>query len=310
MRSLLALILFFFSFQLFAANGELRTRFSDTASEFSLKSPTIARLFTLNVGLTNLIVDNPDFLVRNLRQSNVNVGIDINSGSNQIQMTHNQVISDSPFASKSYQLMYAKSFYSQTSAIGVSLSESSRIQPQQTFIDPTTAVTRNRPISLSSKRQEFFYEQVLSENFRGRYSLLFGQRAADRPDHSGVEIRHSYAFSSSLTFRLDLGAIAENKNQTLKDEKGYFSAYWSELTATFQPNLYWMLQAGAGTILEHEYQPSPLILNALTQTGTDTYFLKAIYQDVGWQLSISSKINSNNFGSHSESIIGELSWEI
>lgn len=310
MRSLFSLVLFFFSFQVSAANGELKTRFSDTNSEFSLRSPTFARIFTLNARLTNSTVDNPDYAIRNLRQANVNVGLDINSGHNQIQIAHGQVVSDSPFAYKSYQFTYSRFFYSQTSAIGIALSESSRIQPQQAFIDPVTAATRNRPISLSAKRQELFYEQILSENIRGRYSLLLGQRSADRPDHSGIEIRHSYALNNTTAFRLDLGAIAENKNQSLKDEKGYFSAYWSELTASFQPNLFWMLQFGAGTILEHEYQPSPLILNTLTQTGADTYFFKAIYQDVGWQLSVSSKVTSSNLGSYSESIIGEFSWEI
>jgi hypothetical protein len=234
-------------------------------------------------------------------------GLDFSARGHMANIDYGRMLSRSPYPYDAWNAGYSYGFFAGTTTVGGNYSSTRLSVPRSFYIDPRDFVTRKRPESLTSQRLEVFLEQVLSETWKLHVRGFQGVRFEDRPKHLGTELRLGHAISDRWFARLDLGTLREGRNQTLKDERGYFSLYWAEVEASFEPIYDLTLSAAFGTTIERESIPYALVTR---QVGSDNYGLKASYRGGPWTATIAGALARSNTDFRSRSITAELAWEI
>ena len=240
-------------------------------------------------------------------ENSLEAGLDFSARGHQASLGHGRMLSASPYPFHAWNAGYSYGFFSGTTTLGGNFSSMRMGVPGTFYTDPRDFSARRRPESLTSQRMEIFGEQVLSETWKVLLRGFEGVRFEDRPKHLGAEMRLGHAFADRWFARLDLGSLREGRNQKLKDERGYFSLYWAEVEATFEPIYDLSLSAAFGTTVERESIPYKQITN---QVASDNYGLRAAYRGNPWTLALAGALTRSNTDFRSRSLIAELSWEI
>src|SRR5262249_34250107 len=107
--------------------------------------------------------------------------------------------------------------------------------------------------------------------------------------------------------RVDLGGLRERRNQSLKDEHGFYSVYWAEGQLSFEPIYDFLLSAAYGVTIEKEDVPWQQLVN---QVGSDNFSLRASYRGTRWNAALAATQTLTNTSYRSRGLQGEFSWEI
>lgn len=235
-------------------------------------------------------------------------GLEFKTGGHTLSGSISSNLSTSPYAYKAYGLNYNYGFFSGATVVGGGYSWSQQKQPVSFHIDPRDLQFRQRPNQITAQRTELWVEQILSDRWKMQVKAFEGIRLEDRPSHFGGELRQSYAIADRLFSRLDFGAIRESKSDILKDERGRYSIYWGEAQLSYEVIYDFLLTASFGSTLEKEtIEWNNGVVN---QVGTDTYGLKAGYTGSNFTISIGGQTSRSNTTYRSDSISGDITWQI
>lgn len=217
------------------------------------------------------------------------------------------VTEQSPYPYRSYAANYNYGFFSGTTVTGLSYNWYRQDQPLTYFTDPRDFHIGTRPLELTAQRFEVWVEQTMSDRWKSQIRLSEGQRFEDRPADGGLEFRNAVAVAPRVFLRLDVGSILEDRSQPLKDERGYYSLYWTELQATYEIVYDLLVTASAGTVVEREDVAWEGVEN---QVGTDSYGLKVDYKGRGWSATLGALVSTSNTSYRSHAFQGGFIWEI
>lgn len=246
-------------------------------------------------------------------ETSAEAGLEFSRGPNTWTLSYGQTVGDSPYSFKGGTLAYSRAFFGNTSAIGGEWVSNTQDLPVTFYDDPSDGFqSKARPDSLRTRKISVWFEQILSEKWKIHSRLLEGQRS-DRPEHLGVELRNAYALTDRWFARFDIGYLAEQRRQALRDERGYFDIYWLELQTTLEPLYGFLVTASAGTTVERETIPDsrPQGLRARrSQYGLDVYGLRLNYKGRRWTAGLLGQVGTSNTSYRSTSYGGHFIWEI
>lgn len=219
---------------------------------------------------------------------------------------------DSPFFYRGYSLAWNKSFYSGSTVIGAGLNSNDQNQPLTYYSDRREATNKLRPEKIASNKKEIWLEQVLSEQFKTQIRAFNGGRS-DRPEHWGLESRNAFAINDWIFTRFDFGFLNENRNQALRDDRGYYGLTWLELQSNFEIFYDTILTLSAGTVVEREDVAWDVDVqgNSLkNQVGTDSYGVKLGFRVSTMTVGLSAMALVSNTSFKSSMLSGNLIWEL
>lgn len=243
----------------------------------------------------------------NKSEQNFDLGMEASQSGHTLNLGYGESIGDSPFAYRSDSAAYNYAFFNGATVIGASYNSTRQAQPQTYFIDPQTFRTQQRPLSLTSQRIELMLEQTINEDWKVGAFAFQGKRFEDRPSHHGAELRNTYALHERIFLRSDFGFLRERRNKGLRDEKGFFSAYWLEAQITWEPVYDLLLTAAIGTTVEREYRPWIARTN---QVGTDSFGLRASYRHQRFNFGMGGNLARSNTSYRTRAITGDITWEL
>jgi hypothetical protein len=336
-----ALILFLIPCLSLAAPGQISTRVGSSSSTGRANIDFVGRVENTNAFTTTFLMKSPTFLdnsivIRaaatrakndysnyilrdrfgretflsksfNTDEKNLDSGLDFTRGAHLASFTHSRSVGATPFPYHSNTISYALSLWNGASQAGAAFSSSRQEQPANFYIDPRNFRNRERARSLTSQREELFYEQTITEKFKSRATLFHGNRFEDRPTHLGGELRLAYALLDNLALRLDSGLLRESRKEVLRDDRGYFSARWAELQVGYEPALDLVVTVALGTTIEHEDTPWD---NIRRQVGSDSFGTKLSYRRGSWLANLAANSSITNTSYRNRSFSGEFTWEL
>ena len=305
------------------ANVDFLGRVENTDSfttTVSVKSPSfINNNFSLRMAATRAKNDYSNYILRDRfgretflsesfssSENNLEAGLDFARGPHLAAITHSRSVGATPFPYHSNNISYSISPWNGSTQFGLGFSSSRQEQPANFYIDPRDFRNRVRPRSLTSQREDLFYEQTITEKLKSRATIFRGNRFEDRPTHFGGELRLAYALLDNLALRLDSGLLRERRNETLRDDRGYFSARWAELQAGYEPFLDLIFTIAIGTTIEHEDRPWDKVRR---QVGSDSLGLKTSYRQANWLASLSANATRTNTSYRNRALSGDFTWE-
>lgn len=246
-------------------------------------------------------------------ETSVDAGVEWKRDDNTASVSYGQTVTDSPYAFKGATAAYNRTFYGNTSAVGGEYSAGVQKLPLTFFDDPSDNFhSKQRRDSLRTRRTTVWFEQILSESWKSHARVFEGGRS-DRPQHVGLEWRNSYAINDRLFARLDVGMLTERREQALRDERGYFDVYWTELQASIEPIYDFLVTASAGTTVERETIPVERASTSRprkNQFGLDVYGLRLNYKGRRWSSGLQGQLGTSNTSYRTSYFGGNVIWEI
>ncbi len=219
-----------------------------------------------------------------------------------------QTVSQSPISEKKYALELNSHLLYSTAEIGYLIEHVHSDLPFNTYLDTVTFKNNLKPNHVSTNKSTFHYEQIFTDNLKSRVELIYSNRSAERPSHFGAQVKNFYAFDNQKSVRFDVGALAENQNESLPiNQYGYYKMSWGELRYQHSLTYNWLIAPSYGIISEIENSPW---VNSVTQLATDVYGLQMQYLASGWQANLKYEYSQSNNTAKSEQFIGGIVWDI
>lgn len=175
-------------------------------------------------------------------------------GSDRASLGWKGSLGESPFASHLLHAAYTRSFFSQTSSLGIEGSYLSQAQPSSFFIDRDFQ-NKARPTLIHAYEAAFLYEQTLTENWKMRNRMGVSRRLEERPLNYFISTQQAYALSDRLFANLKLNYADELRSQPLLNERGYFRAYGATLGLHAELFYDLLVSLSYGILFERERDP-------------------------------------------------------
>lgn len=183
-------------------------------------------------------------------------------------------VTASPYASQTVGVTLQQAFAERTTLATVTGDMGAANAPASYFADVETLQTRARPTFVHTNSVSGSVEQILSERYKAKVQLMTAQKVEERPRNYSALIGQRFAISDRLAAGLDLFALTENDNDTLRDDRGYFSIWSGTLSLTLEPVYDWLVAVTYSLALEEEADPRRTFLS---RQGSDQYGLAVAY---------------------------------
>ena len=225
-------------------------------------------------------------------------------GSHNFSALVGSSLSESPYSQTSQQIQYNYRGQYDSYKAGLSLSQQTTNQPENYFINRNFQ-TQKSTDQLITRQIQFFYEQVLSEDFKTQIVFLSGNRL-DRPNNTGYILKTGYAINQKLFLRSQLGTIFE-ANTELKNNRGRYSNRFFDTELNYNYSYKLQLTSGYGLNIETEKET---FAQPDAQVGHDIYSLSSRYRldDITIQASVDQR--QSNLGTNEYNFSGGLSWNL
>ena len=198
------------------------------------------------------------------------------------------------------------SFYNQATQIDWDYQWIEQTRPDDFFINRQLR-TQKRSRTIETQRLSLGAEQTLSERYKVRLESLYQHKINERPPAFGFSLKQAYALSSALFFQLEGSRYFENKNSSLLNERGRFSAWVAKASMTTEPFVDWLLTLSYGLTLEQESFPDTGIVE---QLGSDQYSMGVKYSWRTYSADIKGSVIRTNINTQSAQLEGGLTWQL
>lgn len=235
---------------------------ASSATNLSLRSPTLYRFFTLQLDASLNKNDYTTYLVgdRSGTETPLSDAFDsaeysagatltFQKGADSLVAGYSRSLGESPFTYTSFNFGYDRSLFYATSKVGLAYFSQATAQPGSFFINREFQNVA-RPLQLNARRFEFRFEQIFTSWYKARARVFRGERPEDRPHHFGGELRQAIAPFDNLFLQLHTGYQREAVSTALKNERGRFTVTWGELQIRYQPIYDLTLTLSGGISLE------------------------------------------------------------
>ncbi len=214
------------------------------------------------------------------------------------------------YSSNSQRFSYA--FANQYGATyGGELKKSISNSPENYYYDNLTARYQARPTTINSLEGQLHWQQPWSQFYKSRIEFLARSSNEERPSHAGVVLKQVYTEDYLQSLRWDLGLISENRQESLRNERGYLSTYWTEIAYNFGINYnFWLAPSYAFVIEDEKNSKTEGILNRDLRVAVDIMGLKFQYLAKGWSTFFKFEILETNTNLKSQQGQGGVQWDI
>ncbi len=290
-----------------------------TSQMIEYRAEGLAEIINLNVAS---IVSQPDYSTYKIRGRDgheqaltevdpntpksevaVRVGAVASHDTHMLSSRYTQTVTDTPFANRKVELKLEESLLEKTTTFGAEFSMGQRQQPQSYFIN-RDLVTRSRPREINATQYGLFYEQVLTNRWKAMLKTDLETQPEERPRNYGVSMRHSYAITKRIFAHAGVGHRFEDHEDSLKNERGYFSLWRYDVGLIFEPIYDFYIKPSYGLMVEKEDEPRA---GQVTTIGSDHAGLILAYNFGDFEIEASGQASFSEAGS-SSSYSGSLLW--
>lgn len=241
------------------------------------------------------------------QEQSVSAGADFILGSYTLSVDYSGTISKSPLAKKQVAFGLTKDFYSYGAQFHLQVTQAQQKVPRSYFVDPDTFETKSNPPELNPRVIRFSYDQIFTEKSRGSIFVLQGQRPEDRPQHIGMGARGTYALSDTVAVHGGGEWYEEDRDQSLKDPRGYFQLTQYDVGLAYEPTYNLLLRGIYSIAYERE---SSRANSPEQKIGTDGFDLQLEHQSGRMVTFVQGHIQRSNTGFKSSSFQVGATWEI
>ncbi|MEZ4750901.1 MAG: hypothetical protein R3B54_09855 [Bdellovibrionota bacterium] len=248
----------------------------------------IARYFNVDAAITLSQPDYSSVLIRDAQQNekllselagirnelSASLGAEYQQGADSVSLIWSGSVSESPYAFQSLEANYRRSFFNQSTQLGMSAIYLRQHAPESYYLDPNF-VTKKRPTRINGVEMKLLGEQTLSSKWKVGAEVSLSQRLEERPPHVAIAIKQSYALTSRIFANLQFNYASELRSVSLKDERGYFRNLGGQVGLTVEPWYDVLISAGYGILLEDEEDPRT---GRWVQVAGDQYALGLRYR--------------------------------
>jgi hypothetical protein len=286
-------------------------------SSITITSPMLAKKYLISTRINQTKNDYSSYILQNelgeetslrntFNQTEVSgqVGVDYRQVNYGLNLQRRQNLNQSPFSFGYSSVTPSLQFNSQLSQISLQYTFGQARQPISYFTDLKTAERKQRLTELDLKNYSFIFDHILTERIRGQIQFDLSEKS-DRPTSHGLTVKSSVALSAMDFIKLKANQVSEQTQDTLKDDRGYFSLVGYEIQYGRYITYDLMLNLGYGLVVETEDNPQTLRKDRI---ATDVYSLKSEYLGNDWTASLSVNYLISNVDFSSTTFGGQFSW--
>lgn len=244
-------------------------------------------------------------LIQRRSQFDLSLGVERNHGQDFFFLSGGTPLSDAPFPTQTVGGKYVRGFFEKTTQVGVELTYLNQKQPESFFIDRDFK-TKERPQSVNAYEAALSYEQVLTENWKILARVAVSQRIEERPANISTNIDPAYAVTDSFFLRAGL-RFAQEQEQGLKNERGYFKAYGAWIGGGVEPVYDLVISASYGVLIESENEPRT---RSFTELASDHYSLGLAYSFSLFEFKLNGSYSIANTQASSLAFSSGVTWNI
>lgn len=213
-------------------------------------------------------------------------------------------LSQSPYFQSSQKVQYYYRGQYDSYKAGITFDNQTTDQPDNYFINRNFQ-TQKSPEQLTTQQIQFFYEQVLSEDFKAQIAVINGQRT-DRPNNKGYIFKTGYAINQKFFLRNQLGILFEEATD-LKNNRGRYSSQFFDIELNYNYSYKIQTTFGYGLNVENEEQT---FAQPDTKIGHDIYTLGGRYRLADYSILTDIALRQSNLGTNEYNLSGGFSWNL
>ncbi|MCB9092020.1 MAG: hypothetical protein H6620_05620 [Halobacteriovoraceae bacterium] len=210
------------------------------------------------------------------------------------------------FKEYSTSLGVEKSFYNDTTILGINQNYSDQERPSNYYRDANALPTASAT-TIIRRQSQMYWDQIISEYVKLNSNLLYSQKTEERPRNYGISQKLGVAFNDQLFGKIGYSYLTEDKGDPLLNDQGYFENQVYSAEVIFEPIFDTLLSFSYDLIIETNEDPRT---DAKSRVGVDQYGMAVDYT---WDKYTSFlKLNAVQSNTNVEifTVSGGLEWVI